>query len=101
MVDTMSKNPVKRFRATMADNGRIVIPAALRKQLGVAGQSQDILFEIRGSDVILTTKMQALRRAQERLAGIAPTGARLVSEELIEDRRADARRESGDAQGGS
>ena len=76
----------------------MVIPAALRKQLGVSGQRQDIFFEIRGSDVILTTKIQALRRAQERLAGIVPTGSKLISEELIEDRRAEARRESQDVQ---
>ena len=86
------------FKATMTENGRIVIPAALRKQLGVSGQRQDIFFEIRGSQVILTTKMQALRRAQERLVGIVPTGSKLMSEELIQDRRAEARRESEDAQ---
>ena len=78
----------------MTENGRIVIPAELRKKLGVSGQRQDIFFEIRGSEVILTTKMRALRRAQERLVGIVPAGSKLISEELIEDRRAEARRES-------
>ena len=82
----------------MTENGRIVIPAALRKKLGLSGQRQDVFFEIRDSEVILTTKMRALRRAQERLAGIVPTGSKLMSEELIEDRRAEARRESEDAE---
>ena len=86
------------FKATMTENGRIVIPAALRKQLGVSGQRQDIFFEVRGSEVILTTKIRALRRAQERLAGFVAAGSKLISEELIEDRRAEARRESEDAQ---
>lgn len=88
----------RAFKATMTENGRIVIPAALRKQLGVSGQRQDIFFEIRGSEVILTTKIRALRRAQERLVGIVPTGSKFISEELIEDRRAEARRESEDAE---
>lgn len=88
----------QRFKATMTENGRMVIPAALRKQLGVSGQRHDIFFEIRGSEVILTTKMRALRRAQERLVGVVPAGSKLLSEELIEDRRAEARRESEDGQ---
>ena len=88
----------QRFKATMMENGRMVIPAALRKRLGVFGHRHDIFFEIRGSEVILTTKMRALRRAQERLVGIVPTGSELVSEELIEDRRAEARREFEDGQ---
>ena len=88
----------QRFKATMTENGRMVIPAALRKQLGVSGKRHDIFFEVRGSEVILTTKMRALRRAQERLVGIVPSGSRLISEELIEDRRAEARRESENAQ---
>ena len=61
----------------------------------------DILFENRSREVILTTKMRALRRAQERLAGIVQTGSKLISEELIEDRRAEARRESEAAEDGS
>ncbi|MCY3777934.1 MAG: hypothetical protein OXH11_18310 [Candidatus Aminicenantes bacterium] len=88
----------QRFKATMTENGRLVIPAALRTRLGVAGQRHDIFFEIRGSEVILTTKMRALRRAQERLVGIVSAGSQLISEELIEDRRAEARRESEDGQ---
>ena len=48
--------------------------------------------------VTLTTKMQALRRAQARLGGPMPPGTKLVSEELIEDRAVAARMESGDAQ---
>lgn len=91
----------QRFKATMTENGRMVIPAALRKQLGVSGRRQDIFFEIRGSEVILTTKMRALRRAQKRLVGIVPAGSKLISEELIDDRRAEARRESEDGQDGS
>ena len=81
----------------MAGNGRVVIPAALRTVLGIAGQRADIFFEIRGEDVTLTTKMRELRRAQERLAEIAPAGSKLLSDELIEDRQAEARKESGDA----
>ena len=87
----------QEFKATMAVNGRVVVPAALRRALGIAGQRADIFFEIRGGNVTLTTRMRKLRKAQERLAGIVQTGSKLASDELIEDRRAEARRDSSDA----
>lgn len=74
----------------------MVVPARLRKLLGIEGKRAEILFHVQDREVTLTTKMQALRRAQERLAGTAPTGTKLVSEELLEDRLAEALRESDD-----
>ena len=50
----------------------------------------------KGDKVTLTTKLQALRRAQARLGGPLPAGTKMVSEELIEDRAVAARQESGD-----
>ena len=87
----------QQFNATVADDGRVVIPAALREALGIAGQRAEVFFELRGNQVTLTTRMRELRRAQDRIAGIAQTGPKLASDELIEDRRADARRRTGDA----
>ena len=86
------------FRAMMTENGRVVVPAHLRRLLGVEGTRAELFFHVEGDEVTLTTKMQALRRAQAQLAGLAPAGAKLVSEELIEDRATAARLESGDAQ---
>ena len=85
----------------MTENGRLVIPVQLRKLLGIDGTQAELFFHVRGEEVTLTTKMQALRRAQARLAELAPPGSRLASEELIEDREAAARLESGDAKGRS
>ena len=47
--------------------------------------------------VTLTKNMQVLRRAPALLAGRALTGAKLASDELIEDRRAEARSAAGGA----
>ena len=85
------------FRAMMTENGRVVVPAHLRRLLGVEGTRAELFFHVEGDEVTLTTKMQALRRAQALLAGLAPTGTKLVSEELIEDRATAARLDSGDA----
>ncbi len=93
----MAQPNVQQFKATMADNGRVVIPSALRARLGVAGQRADIFFLVQGEEVTLTTRLRELRRAQDRLAKIARAGSKRLSDELIEDRRAEARSESGDA----
>ena len=97
----MEFKPGMQFRAVMTENGRLVIPMHLRRLLGIDGTRAELFFHVHGNEVTLTTKMQALRRAQARLAGSAPSGAMLVSEELIADREAAARLESGDAQGRS
>ena len=86
------------FRAMMTENGRLVVPAHLRKLLGVEGMRAELFFHVQGDEVTLTTKMQALRRAQARLAGMAPAGTKPVSEELLEDRAAAARLEASDTQ---
>ena len=83
----------------MTENGRLVVPVHLRKLLGIEGTRAELFFHVRGDEVKLTTKMQALRRAQARLAELASPGARLASEELIEEREMAARLESGDGQG--
>lgn len=93
----MSRHRRQQFSAMVAENGRVVIPAALRAALGMAGRRADVIFELRGDHVILTTRMRELRRAQDRLAGIAQRGRKRASDELTEDRRAEARRESGEA----
>ena len=93
----MSRHRRQQFSASVAENGRVVIPAALRTALGIAGQRAEVFFELRGDHVTLTTRMLELRRAQGRLAGITQTGRMLASDKLIEDRRAEARRESGEA----
>ena len=90
------KHHLQQFRSTVAENGRGVIPAALRTALAVTGQRAGVFFDLRGDHVTLTTRMQELSRAQDRIAGIAQTGCKLASDELIEDRRVEARRESGD-----
>ena len=81
----------------MTENGRLVLPAHLRRLLGVDGQRTELFFHLQGDEVTLTTKMQVLRRAQARLADMGLAGTKLASEELIEDRRAEARLESDDA----
>ena len=92
-----SMGPVKeqRYTAIMTENGRLVLPVRLRRLLGVEGQRAELFFHLQGDEITLTTKMRVLRRAQARLAGMALAGTKPASEELVEDREAEAGLEGG------
>lgn len=81
---------------TIADNGRMLVPVALREQLGFKPGAR-IYAEVKDGSLVLTSASQrtAQRRAyfaqvMKRLA--VPEGVSLA-DELIAERRAEAARE--------
>ena len=75
---------------TLSKEGRVVIPAELRQQLGVvAGDSLSVRVE--DGEIVLSTKAILLKRLRE-VAGSPPRGE-LVSEQLIQERREEASKE--------
>lgn len=71
--------------------GRIVIPAKVRKTLGVrSGDSVVLVKDDNGGIRILSTAL-AIREAQEMVRRRVPKGRSLV-DELLKDRREEARR---------
>jgi AbrB family looped-hinge helix DNA binding protein len=72
-------------------NGRIVIPAAIRKQMGInAGES--VLMEVEDGVLRMESHRARIRRVQESLGRLIPPD-RCLSDELIAERREEARRE--------
>lgn len=72
-------------------NGRIVIPAALRQQMGIkAGES--VLMEVEDGILRMEPHRARIRRIQESLGRLIPP-ERCLSDELIAERREEARRE--------
>src|ERR1035437_3500351 len=70
-------------------NGRIVIPAALRRQMGLkAGDS--VLMEVEDGILRLETHLARIRRIQREFAQYIRPGV-LASDELIAERREEAR----------
>ena len=82
---------METHRTTLGDNGRIVIPAAYRKELGVK-KGDGLVLQLEDGEVRIYTFERALRRAQELVCRYAPEGE-LLSERLIAERRAEAGRE--------
>ena len=78
----------------IADNGRMVLPAEVRRALGVTGPSQ-LRVEVTDEGVQITTPRQALMRARERVRSIVPAD-RSLSAELIADRREEVEQEEAD-----
>lgn len=72
-------------------SGRILIPAAIRRKLNLHPGSE-VLLQVDDTGIRIGTREQMVSRTQDRLRRYVPTD-RLLSEELIQERRAEAARE--------
>ena len=70
----------------MGAGGRVVIPAAYRKALGVR-PGDDLVLVLEGAQVRLLTPSEAIRSAQALVRRHVPKGRRLSAELLAERRR--------------
>ena len=79
--------------AALEKSGRLLIPAEWRRQLNLQpGQELILRFED-DRIVILGTRADAVKRVQAKIRQYIPAG-RMLSEELLADRRDEAERES-------
>lgn len=82
-----------RARIEMDRSGRIVIPAAIRAQMGIAESSKLVLL-LEGEELRVFTHEAGVRRAQKMLAPyVQDRNGRSIVDELIEDRRREAAEE--------
>lgn len=75
---------------TVGPQGRIVIPAAIRRALDLE-EGATLAVRVDGRRLILETRAEILDRLRKRYAD---AGAKGLSRQLIADRREEARRES-------
>ena len=75
-------------------SGRILIPAAVRRQFGLK-EGTEMILRVDEDGIQMGTREQALTRIHKRLRRYIPDG-RCLSEELIQERRAEAERENQD-----
>ena len=78
---------------SVADNGRIVLPVALRRRLNVVRGGTLVIREDSGR-LVLESADEAITRAQEIVRRFAPEVVGVV-DELSAERRAEAEREDG------
>jgi AbrB family looped-hinge helix DNA binding protein len=73
------------MRTTLGKGGRLVIPAAYRKALGVE-PGDDLIVILEQGELRIVTPAQAVQRARMLVRQFIQDGTPLV-EELLEDRR--------------
>lgn len=78
-------------RLRINENGRVVIPAAFRKELGIK-PGDEVILRLDDGELRITTMKRRIERAQRRARKYIKPGVSLV-DELIADRREEAKRE--------
>jgi AbrB family looped-hinge helix DNA binding protein len=78
-------------KVPLSSNGRIVIPAAIRQEMGFA-PGDTLLMDVEDGVLRIESYPARIRRIQREIAQFAKPGI-LVSDELIAERREEARRE--------
>ena len=80
-----------KTRARINDNGRVVIPAAYRKVLGIKA-GDEVILRVEDDELRITTMQRRIENAQKRIRRYVKPGVSLA-DELIAERREAARRE--------
>jgi AbrB family looped-hinge helix DNA binding protein len=83
---------MQEISIAVGQNGRVVIPASIRQQIGIK-QGQHLLLRLEGDKIILEKTTGLLNKLQQRFKEIPCS----LSEELIEQRRAEAAKENHDS----
>ena len=78
-------------RMKLNENGRVVIPAAFRAALGIQA-GDELLMQLDDKELRIATMKHRIERAQKRIRSYVKPG-RLLSDELIAERREAAKRE--------
>lgn len=77
-------------RVRVGRQGRIVIPSAVREEMGL-GPGDELLARVEDGRLVMERRGDVVRRLRGRYSGVS--SGRRLSEELIAERREEARRE--------
>jgi AbrB family looped-hinge helix DNA binding protein len=87
---------METYTTRIEKSGRILIPAAVRRQLGLSEGSQVLVKVEEPGALQVTSRSQALARVREEIRKYIPAGEDLAGE-LIRDRRAEVEHEDQEA----
>ncbi|MGD0498533.1 MAG: AbrB/MazE/SpoVT family DNA-binding domain-containing protein [Bryobacteraceae bacterium] len=90
----MARKAAVRYRGKVDSAGRVLIPAELRAKMDVRPGATVTITAGRGG-ILLESRSAAVRAAQKYFRGLAPE-SEAWSDELIAERRREARRELAD-----
>src|ERR1035437_6465284 len=87
---------METYTTRLEKSGRILVPASVRRRLGLSAGSQVVVKVEPSGALEITSRSQALAKVREEIRKYIPAGRDLV-EELIRDRRAEVEREDPEA----
>ena len=88
----MARQATARYKAKIDGAGRVLIPAEIRKRLGMKPGATVTITEGPSGRIVIEPALALLREAQEYFRSIAPASV-LWSEELVAERRKETRGE--------
>ncbi|MBA2376851.1 MAG: AbrB/MazE/SpoVT family DNA-binding domain-containing protein [Rubrobacter sp.] len=91
MAHTETEKKEETYTLTVGDRGRLVLPASVRRDLGLKKGDRISLIVRPDGEMKLVSWREAARRARGMYAHLAP--GRSLVDELIAERREEARRE--------
>lgn len=80
------------YALKLSEGGRVVVPAEVRRALGVT-EGETLVGELRDGAFVLTTRRAKLEAARALFQKYFPPGSASLADELIAERRAEAARE--------
>lgn len=93
---TLLANPThESLKATIGPQGRVVVPAPIRKALNWE-EGTVLTFELRDGEIVVSDQLTAFRQFQEYAQSLIPAGTDVL-EDFLAERRAEARREEAPA----
>lgn len=91
----MARKPAMRYTSKVDSAGRVVIPAGIREKFGVKPGDAVTITATPSGRITVEPRLAVLKEAQDYFQGLAPE-SELWSEELVAERRREARREAED-----
>jgi AbrB family looped-hinge helix DNA binding protein len=91
MTESAGANMLPETKLRVNENGRLVIPAAIRKALGISA-GDVVVLRVEDDELRITTMKKRIEQAQRMIRKYVKPGVSLVGE-LITDRRREARNE--------
>lgn len=85
------------YQAKVIAGGKIVIPAELRREIGIEEGDSLVIERNPGGGLVLKTYLQVVRETQARFRAMLKPGVGDLVESLIADRRAEGARDSAQA----
>lgn len=89
--ESLSVSP-RRYQVQLGNRGRLVLPAQVREKLGLHAGDRLVLIVDESGEMRLVSLRQQVEKCMGMFKDIVPPG-KLVSEELIAERRREAQRE--------